>query len=44
LAKVQVEFDASIKRLQTQLGGWYAQNVAEKKISHRARAGTVHQI
>ncbi len=38
LAKVQVEFDASIKRLQTQLGGWYAQNVADKKsLIERAR-------
>ena len=38
LAKIQGEFDASLKRLQDRLAGWYAQNVAEKKsLIERAR-------
>jgi hypothetical protein len=31
LAKVQEEFDASLKRLQDRLDAWYAQNIAEKR-------------
>ena len=35
---VQVEFDAAIERLQTQLAGWHDQNVAEKQsLIKRAR-------
>ncbi len=31
-AQVQEEFDACLKRLQDRLDGWYAQNIAEKKL------------
>jgi hypothetical protein len=38
LARIQVEFDASLKRLHDRLSGWYAESVAEKRsIIERAR-------